>query len=98
MNRLLFLLLGVGAVTGHELAAQPTSGSLEGVWYRGHYLHDGSAGSLEEMFDPDRLQPSHVPKGWLPPGAKTHAIRVHEFGLQLQPSEREALAAFLRTL
>jgi hypothetical protein len=32
MNRLLFLLLGVGAVTSHELAAQPTSGSLQGVW------------------------------------------------------------------
>jgi hypothetical protein len=28
MNRLLFLLLGVGAVTSHEFAAQPTSGSL----------------------------------------------------------------------
>src|SRR4030095_14421217 len=32
MNRLLFLLLGVGAVTSHEFAAQPTSGSLQGVW------------------------------------------------------------------
>jgi hypothetical protein len=28
-----------------------TSASLKGVWYRGHYLHDGSAASLEEMFD-----------------------------------------------
>src|SRR5215471_6660036 len=25
--------------------------SLKGVWYRGHYLHDGSAASWEEMFD-----------------------------------------------
>jgi hypothetical protein len=25
--------------------------SLKGLWYRGHYLHDGSAASLEEMFD-----------------------------------------------
>ena len=24
--------------------------SLKGLWYRGHYLHDGSVASLEEMF------------------------------------------------
>ena len=32
MNRLLFLLLGVGAVTSHEFAAQSKSRSLQGVW------------------------------------------------------------------
>jgi hypothetical protein len=32
MNRLLFLLLGVGLVTSHDVAAQPTSGSIQGVW------------------------------------------------------------------
>jgi hypothetical protein len=32
MNRLLFLLLGVGVVTSHDVAAQPTSGSIQGVW------------------------------------------------------------------
>jgi hypothetical protein len=32
MNRLLCLLLGVGAVTSHEFAAQPASESLQGVW------------------------------------------------------------------
>jgi hypothetical protein len=72
--------------------------SLKGVWYRGHYLHDGSVGNLEEMFDPERLKPSHVPRGWMPLGEKTHAIPGHEFGLKLEPSEREALIAFLRTL
>ena len=35
--------------------------ALTGVWYRGHYLHDGSVASLEEMFDPDRLKDTHVP-------------------------------------
>jgi cytochrome c peroxidase len=25
--------------------------ALKGVWYRGHYLHDGSVASLEELFD-----------------------------------------------
>ncbi len=44
--------------------------SLKGLWYRGHYLHDGSAESLEEMFDPDRLKEEHVPGGWTPLGTK----------------------------
>jgi len=35
--------------------------SLKGVWCRGHYLHEGSAASLEEMFDPARLEETHVP-------------------------------------
>jgi hypothetical protein len=72
--------------------------SLKGVWYRGHYLHDGSAASLEEMFDPSRLEETHVPGGWLPAGMKTRAIKGHEFGLKLNPVEREQLIAFLRTL
>ena len=72
--------------------------SLKGVWYRGHYLHDGSVGSLEEMFDPDRLRDTHEPKGFTPPGMPQRAIRGHEFGLKLAPDEREQLVAFLRTL
>ena len=95
--------LSVGTDPGLALSTRKGTGyykvpSLKGLWYRGHYLHDGSAGSLEEMFDPDRLQPSHVPGGWLPPGEKTRAIKGHEFGLRLTPTEREALLAFLRTL
>ena len=27
------------------------SPSLKGVWYRGHYLHDGTVASLEELLD-----------------------------------------------
>jgi len=72
--------------------------SLKGVWYRGHYLHDGSAASLEEMFDPARLEETHVPGGWLPPGMKTRAIKGHKFGLKLTPEERGQLIAFLKTL
>jgi hypothetical protein len=72
--------------------------SLKGVWYRGHYLHDGSVASLEEMFDPDRLTSTHVPGGWSPPGIETRAIPGHKFGLNLKPREREQLIAFLRTL
>ncbi len=47
------------------------------VRYRGHYLHDGSGASLEEMFDPDRLKETHVPRGWIPPGVKIRAIMGH---------------------
>jgi hypothetical protein len=72
--------------------------SLKGVWYRGHYLHDGSVASLEEMFNSDRLKDTHVPGGWIPPGTTTRAIKGHEFGLRLDPTEREQLIAFLRTL
>jgi hypothetical protein len=72
--------------------------SLKGVWYRGHYLHDGSVASLEEMFNLDRVKETHVPGGWIPPGLKTHAINGHEFGLRLSAQERAELIAFLRTL
>ena len=72
--------------------------SLKGLWYRGHYLHDGSVGSLEELFDPNRLSDTHVPGGFAPPGTVTRAIRGHEFGLELTTAERAELIAFLRTL
>jgi mono/diheme cytochrome c family protein len=72
--------------------------SLKGLWYRGHFLHDGSVGSLEEMFDPDRLSDTHEPGGFTPPGSPTRAIRGHEFGLTLTAEERAQLIAFLRTL
>jgi hypothetical protein len=72
--------------------------SLKGLWYRGHYLHDGSVASLEEMFDPDRLSETHVPGGFTPPDKRQHAIKGHEFGLKLAPAERLQLIAFLRTL
>ncbi|HEV8392748.1 MAG TPA: di-heme oxidoredictase family protein [Vicinamibacterales bacterium] len=72
--------------------------SLRGVWYRGHYLHDGAAASLEEMFDPDRVKDTHVAGGWKLPSETSHPIKGHPFGLLLDPSERAQLLAFLRTL
>ena len=95
--------VSVGTDPGLALATRKGTGyykvpSLKGVWYRGHYLHDGSVASLEELFDPDRLKPSHVPGGWIPLGEKTHAIIGHEFGVKLTPTERAELLAFLRTL
>src|SRR5215470_2180831 len=97
------LRLSVGTDPGLALATRKGTGyykvpSLKGVWYRGHYLHDGSVASLEEMFDPDRLNDTHEPGGWVLPGAKTRAIKGHEFGLKLSTEERQALIAFLKTL
>ena len=97
------LPISVGTDAGLALATRKGTGyykvpSLKGLWYHGHYLHDGSVASLEEMFDPDRVKSSHVPGGWMPVGAKSHAIQGHEFGLKLEASEREELIAFLKTL
>ena len=98
-------LLALSVMTDSGLALKTRKGtgyykvpSLKGLWYRGHYLHDGSVASLEEMFDPGRLVDSHVPGGWSPPGAGPHAIKGHKFGLDLPPAERAQLIAFLRTL
>jgi len=97
------LPVSVGTDPSLALATRKGTGyykvpSLKGVWYRGHYLHDGSVASLEELFDPDRVKDAHAPGGWRPAGAKTWAIQGHEFGLKLKGSEREQLIAFLRTL
>ena len=97
------LPLSVGTDPGLALMTRKGTGyykvpSLKGVWYRGHYLHDGAAASLEEMFDPDRLKESHVAGGWCPPGTTTRAIKGHKFGLNLSDAERKELIAFLKTL
>jgi hypothetical protein len=97
------LTVSVGTDPGLALSTRKGTGyykipSLKGVWYRGHYLHDGSVASLEEMFDPDRLRDSHVPGGYNPPGVQSRAVKGHEFGLKLNAVERDQLIAFLRTL
>lgn len=69
--------------------------SLRGVWYRNAFGHTGQAETLEEWFDPARLAPNFVPKGFhLAPGP----IRGHEFGLKLSPPDKQALIAFLKTI
>jgi len=97
------LPVSVGTDPGLALKTRKGTGyykvpSLKGLWYRGRYLHDGALTSLEEMFDPARLQDDYVPSGFRPAGAKARAITGHEFGLRLSASERKALIAFLRTL
>jgi len=72
--------------------------SLRGVWYRGLYGHSGCVSSLEDWFDPRRLESDYVPTGWRGPGVEKRAVQGHEFGLDLDDDERRALIAFLRTL
>jgi hypothetical protein len=72
--------------------------SLRGVWYRPLLLHDGSVASLEEMFDPARLKPDHVPGGWKGPAVTKRAISGHPFGLNINPEDKTALLAFLKSL
>jgi hypothetical protein len=73
--------------------------SLQGVWYRGPFEHNGSVATLEDWFDRKRLEDNYLPTGWKgPPGTKSRAVRGHEFGLELADEERRALIAFLKTL
>jgi cytochrome c5 len=67
--------------------------SLHGVGTRGPLLHDGTVPSLDSMFDPLRPTPAFA--------AKLHgtgAVPGHTFGLDLAPSDREALLSYLRAL
>jgi hypothetical protein len=69
--------------------------SLRGIWFRTGIGHAGQAETLEEWFDPARLNDDYVPKGFhLAPGP----IEGHEKGLDLSPEDRKALIAFLKTL
>jgi hypothetical protein len=69
--------------------------SLRGLWYRDAFGHGGQAATLEEWFDPARLEDGYVPKGFhLHPGP----IQGHDKGLDLTPDEKQDLIAFLKTL
>lgn len=71
--------------------------SLAGLWYRGPFEHNGSVATLEDWFDPRRLESSYVPTGYRGP-AGHRAVPGHEFGLRLSARDRDALIAFLKTL
>jgi hypothetical protein len=95
--------VSVGTDAGAALKTRKGTGlykipSLRGVWYRPLLLHDGSVTSLEEMFDPARLNADYEPKGWSPPGVTKRAVPGHTFGVSLRPDEKSALLAFLRSL
>jgi len=102
-NRDDIMRVSVGTDPGLALKTRKGTGfykipSLRGVWYRPRLLHDGSLASLEEMFDPARLQADHVPGGWKGPDVTARAVPGHRFGLALTPEEKRALLVFLRSL
>ncbi len=72
--------------------------SLKGVWYRGMFGHSGWCATLEDWFDPRRLNDDYIPTGFKPYGTKTYAVKGHNFALDLTPQEKRDLIAFLKTL
>ncbi len=73
--------------------------SLQGVWYRGPFEHNGSCATLEDWFDPRRLHDDYQPTGWKGrPGTRARAVKGHEFGLDLSGEDNAALISFLKTL
>jgi hypothetical protein len=72
--------------------------SLKGVWYRSMFGHSGWCASLEDWFDPKRLNEDYMPTGFKPYGAQSYSVKGHPFGLGLSEEDRQALIAFLKTL
>jgi hypothetical protein len=102
-NRFEILEKRVGTDPRYALQTRKGTGyykvpSLKGVWYRGPIEHNGSVASLEDWFDPARLQPDYVPTGYAGPDGRNRSVKGHEFGLSLSAGERTALISFLRTL
>lgn len=88
-NRLL-----VGPSDGYR--AQP----LAGVWATAPYLHNGSVPTLEDLLRPAAERPATFERSGftVDVSAPGSSNRGHEFGVDLTDEEREALAAYLRSL
>ena len=72
--------------------------SLQGVWYRSMFGHDGSCATLEDWFDPRRVDEDYRPTGFRGYKVERRAVPGHEFGLDLEEGDRKALIAYLKTL
>ncbi len=102
-NRYDILSRSVHTDTGLTLTTRRGTGyykvpSLKGVWYRSMFGHSGWCASLEDWFDPKRVEDEYVPTGFKPYGTASYAVKGHAYGLDLSEEEREALIAFLKTL
>jgi hypothetical protein len=101
----LFDILPISVGTDPTLALQTRRGtgyykvpSLKGVWYRGPFEHNGSVATLEDWFDPRRLEDNYIPTGFRGYGVSSRPVKGHRFGLDLSLDDRRALIAFLKTL
>ena len=72
--------------------------SLKGVWYRGPFGHNGTAATLEDWFDPARVNRDYVPTGFKGYDGKDRSISGHPYGLELPVTARRELIAFLKTI
>jgi hypothetical protein len=72
--------------------------SLKGVWYRSMFGHSGWCATLEDWFDPHRLDDDYVPTGFKGYQVTHRAVPGHRFGLTLSANDKKALIAFLKTL
>jgi len=72
--------------------------SLRGVRHRGPFFHDGTLASLDDVFDPRRIEADYVPTGFRGPDGERRTVPGHEYGLDLSAEERADLIAFLRSL
>ena len=54
--------------------------------------------TLEDWFDPGRLNADYVPTGWKPVDVERRAVKGHEYGLDLSDAHKKALIAFLKSL
>jgi hypothetical protein len=103
LTKYAILPVSVGTNPGLALNTRRGTGyykvpSLKGLWYRGMFPHDGACATLEDWFDPRRLQDGYIPTGFREYGQKTRAVKGHRFGLVLTPEEKRELLAFLKTL
>jgi hypothetical protein len=94
---------GVGTDPGLAIKTRRGTGyykvpSLRGVWYRSMFGHSGWCATLEDWFDPKRLNDDYVPTGFKPNGNAPYPVKGHPFGLDLTNEERKELIAFLKTL
>jgi hypothetical protein len=95
--------ISVGTDPGYTMNTRRGTGyykipSLLGLWYRGPFFHDASLATLEDVLDPARLRDDYVPTGFKGVGIKTKAVKGHEYGLELNKTDKEALIAYLKTL
>jgi len=54
--------------------------------------------TLEDWFDPKRVNDDYVPTAYRGFGVRTRAVKGHLYGLGLSAEDRRALIAFLKTL
>jgi hypothetical protein len=97
------LPLTVGTDSGLTLETRRGTGyykvpSLRGLWYRSMFGHSGWCATLEDWFDPKRIDDDYIPTGFVPYGKSTFAVKGHPFGLGLTSQEKADLIAFLKTL